>query len=159
MTVPESDRGQPLQPGWPSICRIPSVGRGNPSRVIVRLLVRALALNRVVFGIAYLVAPARTGRGWIGKAAEKEATRVFTRALGARDLALGVGALRALAGDDVAEARAWMAAHAVADGMDLAATVAARRRLPQSGFRFASAMAAGSTAVALLGVFGLRDLA
>ena len=123
---------------------------------MIRLLSLGLSLNRVAFGIAYLAAPARTGRGWIGRAAKNPATRVFTRALGARDLALGAGALRALATGNHAEARSWMAAHAVADGVDLAATLAARDRLPQSGFRFATAMAGGSTAVALLGALGLR---
>src|SRR5438093_13663835 len=59
-----------------------------------RTLATALALNRVAFGVGYLIAPERTGTGWIGGAARDDATKVFTRALGARDLALGLGALR-----------------------------------------------------------------
>jgi hypothetical protein len=116
----------------------------------------ALAANRVAFGAAYLLAPGRTGCSWIGKLAEREPTRVFTRALGARDLALGVGALRALLRREPAEARNWMAAHAVADGTDLAATMAARKSLPPQGLRFASAMAAASTAIAITGMLRLR---
>lgn len=48
-----------------------------------------LALNRVLFGVGYLAAPQRTAESWIGRAARKQGTQVFTRALGARDLALG----------------------------------------------------------------------
>ena len=110
-------------------------------------LAYALAVNRVLFGIGYIVDPARTGGGWIGRTARKPQTAVFTRALGARDLALGAGALAALAGHR--DARPWFAAHAIADGTDLAATVAARDALPRSGYRFALAMAGASTAIAL----------
>jgi|1186.fasta_scaffold297028_2 hypothetical protein len=124
--------------------------------MVVRLLATGLALNRCAFGIGYLVAPAETGRGWIGRVSRHPGTQVFTRALGARDLALGLGALRALwAGGDT-EARAWMAAHALSDGVDLAATLAARRPLPRKGVRFASAMAGASTAVAVLGATALE---
>src|SRR5437764_9543165 len=100
----------------------------------VRQLATGLALNRCAFGVGYLLAPARTGRGWIGAVAAHPATRVFTRALGARDLALGLGALRALCSGDDGEARAWLAAHALADGADLLATQAARRSLPAGGW-------------------------
>jgi hypothetical protein len=41
-----------------------------------------------------------------------------------------------------------MAAQAVADGSDVVATLAARRRIPRNGFRFALAMASVSTAIA-----------
>lgn len=119
-------------------------------------LTGALAANRVVFGTAYLLAPGRTGRSWIGKLAERKPTRVFTRAIGARDLALGVGALRALLARDHAAARSWMAAHAVADGTDLAATISARQSLPSKGLRFASAVAAASTGIAIAGMLRLR---
>jgi hypothetical protein len=42
-----------------------------------------------------------------------------------------------------------MCAQALADGTDPVATLASRRRLPSSGFRFAMLMAGGSTAVAV----------
>ena len=123
----------------------------------IRTLATGLAANRVVFGIGYVLAPARTGRGWIGRVAGDPATQVFTRALGARDLALGAGALRALAAGDDAAARIWLAGHAVSDATDLVATVLARRRLPRSGLAFATLMAAGSTAVAVAGAVGLKS--
>lgn len=118
---------------------------------MIRALATALAVNRVAFGVGYLAAPERTGRKWIGRAAANDAAKVFTRALGARDLALGLGALGALARGRAGGARPWFAAHAIADGADLAATLAARGALPQDGFRFAIAMAGGSTAVAAVG--------
>ena len=61
------------------------------------------------------------------------------------------GALAALVRSRHQEARGWFAAHAVADVTDLIATLLARDELPRSGFRFGTAMAAGSTAVAVLG--------
>jgi hypothetical protein len=122
----------------------------------VRPFAYALALSRIGFGIAYIAAPQRAGRGWVGDAAEDEATGVLTRALGARDLALGTGALRALMGRD-RHARDWLAAHALSDATDLGATLAARRRIPSQSLRFALPMTAGSTAAALAAVVGLRD--
>jgi hypothetical protein len=80
---------------------------------------------------------------------------VLTRALGARDLALGAGALLAMH-DDPRSARPWFAAHAVADGADLAATIAARDGLPRNGFLFALGMAGASTAIAVLGATALE---
>jgi hypothetical protein len=116
---------------------------------MVRLLAGMLAANRVLFGLGYLIAPEQVGSGWIGRQASKAQTSVFTRALGARDLALGLGALMALASDG-RSAQPWFAAHAVADGTDLVATILARDELPTRGFRFATAMAGASTVIAVV---------
>jgi hypothetical protein len=113
-----------------------------------RLLATGLSLNRIGFGLAHLLAPGGAGRGWIGRAARDPATQVFVRGHGARDVALGAGALAALARGETAQACGWMSAQALADGADVVATVVARPRLPSSGFLFALAMAGGSTAVA-----------
>src|SRR5215213_6840902 len=113
-------------------------------------LAKALAINRVAFGLGYIAAPEQTGKGWVGKVAENGGTTVLTRALGARDLVLGVGALWAMRSGSQA-VRPWFAAHAVADATDLAATVAARDSLPESGFRFGALMAGASTAIAIVG--------
>jgi len=120
---------------------------------VIKALAGALALNRVLFGIGYIVAPGRVGGGWIGRQASKPQTQVLTRALGARDLVLGAGALWALRSRN-GSARAWFAAHTVADGTDLMATIVARDELPGKGFRFATAMAGASTAIAALGTAG-----
>jgi hypothetical protein len=116
--------------------------------LLARALAAGLSLNRVGFGLAYLVVPARAGKGWIGRAARDPATQVFARGHGARDIALGAGALASLVRRQPGHARDWMCAQAIADGTDVLATLAARRRLPSSGFRFALLMAGGSTAVA-----------
>jgi hypothetical protein len=118
--------------------------------VLARALAAGLSLNRVGFGLAYLLAPARAGKGWIGRAARDPATHVFARGHGARDIALGVGALGVLVRGEPGRARDWMCAQALADGTDLVATLASRRRLPSSGFRFAMLMTGVSTAMAVV---------
>lgn len=107
-----------------------------------------LAANRIVFGLGLALSPARAGRSWIGaRAAARPETQVFARALGARDVALGAGALRALIREDYELARLWLAGHALADGTDVLATLAARRHIPRASLAFALAVAAASTAV------------
>ena len=123
--------------------------------MLLRVLGGALSLNRIGFGIAYLVAPGRYGRSWIGRAARDPATQVFTRGHGARDIALGTGALAKLIRGDDAGARAWFAGQALADGSDVVATVVAGKRLPRSGSRFALAIAGVSTAVGTAAAVGL----
>jgi hypothetical protein len=116
---------------------------------MLRVAAQALAANRTLFGIGYLVAPRRTASGWVGRAGISAASTVLTRALGVRDLALAAGGLAALQARDPKATRAWFGAQAAADAVDLAATVAARDSLPRSGFLFGSAMAGTSTAIAL----------
>ena len=115
---------------------------------MLRTLATGLAVNRILFGVNFLRSPTRAGRLWVGgRAARRPENRVFGRALGARDLALGLGALRALQEGDDAAARAWMAGHALSDGADLIATLTARRELPAGPAAFALAMAGASTAI------------
>lgn len=114
-----------------------------------RTLAIALSLNRLAFGVGFLASPASSARSWIGaRAAARPQTQVFTRALGARELALSLGALSAIRGEEHRAASAWMAGHALADATDLAATLATRRSLPSAGVAFATVMAGASTAVA-----------
>src|SRR5207253_8733526 len=97
------------------------------------------------------------GPPWSGRgAARTTGGQVRVGSQAARAVGLGAGALWALAhgGDD--EARRWMTAHALADGVDTAVTFAARRRLPDDG-RLALAIGGVSTAVALLGAARLRS--
>ncbi|HYZ28225.1 MAG TPA: hypothetical protein VE570_04145 [Thermoleophilaceae bacterium] len=90
----------------------------------MRTLVRDLAISRVLAGSAMLLKPEATARGWIGaRAASHGGTKAITRACGARDLALGAGALaKLLSGGD---ARDWIVAGAFADLGDLVATATA----------------------------------
>jgi hypothetical protein len=99
-----------------------------------RQLVRMLAAARVVAGTALLLAPGKVGGRWIGAHINERTTMMFVRAMGARDLALGLGTLRALERDEAP--RNWVAASAFADAADVVATViagsaiGARRAVP-----------------------------
>jgi putative Ca2+/H+ antiporter (TMEM165/GDT1 family) len=89
------------------------------------------AVSRVVFGLGLALAPGRAGASWIGRtAAARPQTQIFARALGARDVVLGAGALRALRRDDRDVARLLVMGAAAADGTDVLAALAARRHLP-----------------------------
>jgi hypothetical protein len=125
---------------------------------VVRHLATALAVNRCAFGIGYVVAPRRMGRGWVDTAAERPPTQVMIRGLGARDLALGIGGLWSVLDDGQSE-RPWFAAHALSDATDLVATFAARRDLPRRRVAFAGAMAAASTAIAIAASVNAKPVA
>jgi hypothetical protein len=121
-----------------------------------RLMAGALAANRIAFGLNYLVRPESAGPSWIGRTANKQATKVMTRSQGVRDIALGAGALLALARNRSDEARIWVAGHALADGADFAVTWAARDELPRRGAKLALGVAGASTAVAALAAARMR---
>ena len=124
----------------------------------LRILAGLLALNRIAVGGRYLMQPKAAGSTWIGRrASRRPATQVLVRAQGARDVALGAGAAAALATGPASSARTWMAAHAVADGADLAATLMVKDRLPKRRSTFAAGVAGLSLAVAAAAAAGLRD--
>jgi hypothetical protein len=106
----------------------------------------------VLFGAAMLVKPEEAVRGWIGKrAASYGGTQLITQAFGARDLALGAGALAALmAGKD---ARDWVVAGALCDVVDFAATATADD-IPLSGRILVFGLA--GSAIAVSGGYVLR---
>ena len=56
----------------------------------------AVAVSRVGVGVVAFAAPALVSRSWVGGAGGGPSGRVLGRALGGRDLALGLGALAAL---------------------------------------------------------------
>src|SRR4051812_9265130 len=116
-----------------------------------RVLAGGLAVSRMAFGASYLARPQSARQNWIGRVAQRPGAQVMIRSQAARDLGLGAGALAALVRGRDGEARTWFAAHALADGSDLAATWLARERLPQRRARFAMGVAAASTAVGALG--------
>ncbi len=96
---------------------------------VPRRLARIVALGRVGIGAAALVTPTVMVRPWIGDAAGTAEARLLARAMGGRDLALGLGTLRAL-GTDGAEARPWVGLAGLADAVDATVTLAAFRHLP-----------------------------
>jgi hypothetical protein len=86
-----------------------------------------LASGRVAIGLASLLAPGLVARTMTGSARAGGATSIFARMVGARDLALGLGALIAL--DRDAPVRGWLEASALVDGVDVAACLLARDQL------------------------------
>ncbi|MBJ7332735.1 MAG: hypothetical protein JHC95_22765 [Solirubrobacteraceae bacterium] len=109
-----------------------------------RSAARALAAGRVAIGLALIVAPTRGTRGWIGDLADEPGARVLTRSLGIRDLILGGIALHTVDHPEVGPR--WLRTCAVADLVDLGATLAARKALPPSGVVGVGLLAAGAAA-------------
>jgi len=97
---------------------------------VPRLLAQAIAVGRIGIGCTALAAPTVMTRPWIGDGAGAADARLLARTMGGRDLALGLGTLRALAADD-AEARPWVALAGMADAVDAGVTLLAFHRLPR----------------------------
>jgi hypothetical protein len=116
---------------------------------LFRYSAAAVAVGRVGLGVAALVSPSVPARPWVGASADELGAQVFGRALGARDLALGLGALNAARemSSGSRSASAWYAAGALSDALDVAVTVAAWPRLPR-GTRWLVAASAGGAALA-----------
>jgi hypothetical protein len=118
-----------------------------------RTLARSQAVARAAIGAALTVAPRVAAAGWLGRDARRPATQVALRALGARDLAIGLGVAYAVGQGH--GARPWLQAGTLADVVDLASTVRARGHLSPLGVAGVGAMAAGS---AVLGLWLGREL-
>jgi hypothetical protein len=103
------------------------------------------AAGRVAFGAGMLLAPRRVAHGWIGDDIERPPVALLVRAVGARDIVLGSGALLALASGQ--PARTWLQAGLAADLADTAITAAALRSLPRQGALATMALTIGAAAV------------
>jgi hypothetical protein len=116
--------------------------------VLLRRGAAAVAAGRVALGLTALACPSVPARPWVGAAADDLAARVFGRALGARDLALGLGALSALQRRaETGSARAWVAAGALSDALDVVASLSSWQELPRVS-RWLVALSAGGAALA-----------
>jgi hypothetical protein len=120
---------------------------------LLRLGATAVAAGRVALGLTALAWPVVPARPWVGAAADGPAGQVFGRALGGRDVALGLGALAALSRPDGGSesASAWVAAGALSDTFDVVASLASWRELPRLTRWLVAASAGGA---ALLGAVG-----
>ena len=107
-------------------------------------LVIGYAALRIGYAVALLAAPGRTARPWLGGVAEEAGTTIAVRGLGVRDLVISGGAAASAASDR--SARAWLAACAASDAVDLIATLVA------DGDRLPSKSKPGTVLAA--GVFG-----
>jgi hypothetical protein len=111
----------------------------------MRLLAGLISLGRFVVGVAFIAEPNLMDRAWIGKQARVPGAQVLARAVGARDLVLGLGGLQAVARND-GSAQPWLGAAAICDAVDFCATWAAGRRIPRQ---------ARTGVLAIAGVFSL----
>lgn len=113
---------------------------------LARNAATALAGLRVVIGVVALALPRLALRPWVGAAtAEEPGGRLLARSLGARDVALGVGAI--LADRHDAPVRGWIEAGALSDIGDFVATGIAFTRLPKLTRWGVLAMTAGAIAL------------
>lgn len=115
-----------------------------------RTLATLLAAGRLAIGLAASAFPELGARSWIGEHGRGPAGKVLGRALGARDLALAIGALTSL-GEDQQFWR-WIRMGALADAADALATVLNWRSLPKRSRIGVFGVAAGAAALgAMLG--------
>jgi hypothetical protein len=110
--------------------------------VQARSIALSHARGRMAVGAALVLAPGLAGSPWIGADASRPAVKVLARALGVRDFALGLGIAVAL--DRGGPARGWLEAAALADAVDLVATLVAGASIPPAGRR-AVALVAGAS--------------
>ena len=66
----------------------------------MRILALLISMGRFVFGVAFIAKPKLMERAWIGKQARIPGAQLLARAVGTRDLVLGLGGLQALTRDD-----------------------------------------------------------
>ena len=121
---------------------------------MVRRGSQAIAGARVALGVVALAWPVLPARPWVGARGDDLTARVFGRALGARDLALGLGTLNALRDTDESAA-AWVAAGALCDALDVAASAASWRELPRAGRWLVVASAGGAAVAGTVGAIAL----
>jgi hypothetical protein len=138
-------------------------GRAQVSATAIAALLRrgarAVAAGRVALGLTALAWPSVPARPWVGAAADDLAARVFGRALGARDVALGLGALTALQrpAAEPGSASAWVAAGALSDALDVVASLSSWRELPQISRWLVAGSAGGAALVGAAGALAVRQ--
>jgi hypothetical protein len=96
------------------------------------------------------VAPRLGTATWVGRPRRSAPAAVLGRAVGARDFAIGAGAL-ATSGD---AQRAWLAAGVLCDAVDLVATLIDRDELPDTAVPMIVAAAGAGIALGLVALAG-----
>jgi hypothetical protein len=108
----------------------------------MRILGVLISVGRLLFGVAFIAQPKLMERAWIGKQARLPGAQLLARAVGARDLALGLGGVQALTRND-GSAGPWLAAAAICDAVDFGATWTADRGIPRQARKGVLAIAGG----------------
>src|SRR6185312_8543170 len=96
----------------------------------------------MAIGAAMMVAPRLIGPMWVGDDGERPTVKLLARAVGVRDLVVGLGTAVAL--DRGAPVRGWLEGAAVADAVDFVATLAAGDSIPRRSRRSVLLIAAAS---------------
>jgi hypothetical protein len=120
----------------------------------MRILAVLISLGRFLFGVAFIAKPTLMEQAWIGKQARVPGAQLLARAVGARDLVLGLGGLQAVARGD-GSARPWLAAASVCDAVDFGATWAAGRTIPREARNGVLAIASVFSLLSALAAAGL----
>jgi hypothetical protein len=120
----------------------------------MRILAVLISLGRLLFGVAFIAEPKLLDRAWIGKQARLPGAQLLARAVGARDLVLGLGGLQAVARDD-GSARPWLAAAGICDAVDFGATWAAGRGIPHQARRGVLAIAGVASLLSAIAAVGV----
>jgi hypothetical protein len=118
------------------------------------ILAGLISVGRLLFGVAFIAEPKLMERAWIGKQARLTGAQVLARAVGARDLVLGLGGLQALARND-GSARPWLAAGAGCDAVDFGATWTAGQAIPRQARTGVLAIAAVSSLLSAIAAVGV----
>ncbi len=104
----------------------------------------AFGLSRIAFGAVAAAVPQKIGETWVGEDASRASNKTVFRAMGFRDIALGLGATEAALRD---QAGPWLAVSLLADVGDVAATLISVNGIDRKGVLVTSLLA-GSAAVA-----------
>ena len=119
----------------------------------MRILAGLISIARFFVGVVFISRPTIMDEAWIGKQARLPGAQVLSRAVGARDLALGLGGVQAAVRND-GSARQWMGAAAICDAVDFGATYAAGRKIPRSARASVLGIAAAGTLLSLIAAAG-----
>jgi hypothetical protein len=120
----------------------------------VRRLAGLQGLARAAIGLGLTAAPGAIARGWIGDAVDTPGGSVAVRAMGVRDMCLGLGQWRAARrGEPI---KGWLRYGALSDLVDVGASVAVGPDALGPTARATMGLAATSTAVSL-GLAALAD--
>jgi hypothetical protein len=106
-----------------------------------RRMAQMNAVARMALGVVAMALPQLPLKPWVGEKGIDRTSRLLARALGGRDLAIGLGTLLAMRHD--APVRGWVEAGGLADAGDTVITLASFSRLPAAG-RWMVLAAAGS---------------
>ena len=122
-----------------------------------RDVARMVGAGRIAAGATLVIAPRLVTRAWLGADGDTAGAAVLARAMGIRDAVIGAIALHTL--DNPQVGPRWQRTAALIDGVDLAATLAARRQVPATGVALAAVVASGAIVAELWAAGRLKAIA